>query len=283
MGAFRIARKRCLGWCELSARRHACHPGMTNYLLALILALVLALWSLHTSAQDPRRSSFDAMSPATQALQRDDSRNPAMLWVKEGEALWSRAPASGTKSCTDCHGGLSRMRGVATRYPAFDANISRVLNLGERVNLCRTTHQGQAPWRTEESARLSVEAAIALQSRGLPITPPAHPALKAAQQRGATLFASRIGQVDLSCADCHTTLAGKRLGGAKLPQAHPTGYPIYRLEWQSLGSLNRRLRSCLSAVRADASSFSDEEFVAIEAYLMQRANGMPLETPGVRP
>ncbi len=256
--------------------------------VALLGAAVLAPHASADASADKtrtaaKRSTLLDLSPATQALQRDDTQNPAMLWVKEGEALWSRAPTPSSKSCADCHGALSRMRGVATRYPVFDTSSSRVLNLGERINVCRTTHQGQPPWRTEDSARLGVEAAIALQSRGLPIAPPAHPALQAAQRSGAVLFSSRIGQVDLSCADCHTTLAGKRLGGTTVPQGHPTGYPIYRLEWQSLGSLNRRLRSCLSAVRADAPSFSTEEFVAIEAYLMHRATGMLLETPAVRP
>ncbi len=46
------------------------------------------------------------------------------------------------------------------------------------------------------------------------------------------LYRQRIGQLDLSCAQCHDDNAGKRLGGSVIPQAHPTGYPIYRLEWQ---------------------------------------------------
>src|SRR5256885_16986097 len=36
-----------------------------------------------------------------------------------------------------------------------------------------------------------------------------------------------------------------------IPQAHPTGYPLYRLEWQNLGSLQRRLRNCLVGIRAE--------------------------------
>jgi hypothetical protein len=37
-------------------------------------------------------AGFDDMSPALQALQRDDTQNPGQLWVREGEALWSRVP-----------------------------------------------------------------------------------------------------------------------------------------------------------------------------------------------
>ena len=68
-----------------------------------------------------------------------------------------------------------------------------------------------------------------------------------------------------------------------IPQAHPTGYPIYRLEWQGLGSLQRRLRGCMSGVRAEPFAFDAPELVALELYLMQRAAGMLLETPAVRP
>src|ERR1051325_9364842 len=33
-----------------------------------------------------RRSGFDVMSRETQEMQRDDTANPGMLWVREGEA-----------------------------------------------------------------------------------------------------------------------------------------------------------------------------------------------------
>jgi sulfur-oxidizing protein SoxA len=257
----------------------------TAWRVLLLLAVVIT--SLHAPAAgaDTRRSTLLELSAATQALQRDDSQNPAMLWVKDGEAQWSRAPEGGpaSKSCADCHGTLSGMRGVATRYPAHDNSAKRILNLGQRINFCRTSQQQRPAWAAEDSALLGLEAAIAIQSRGRPISPPAQPALEAARRQGEALFTSRLGQVGLSCLDCHGNLAGKRLGGTTLPQGHPTGYPIYRLEWQSVGSLNRRLRSCLTAVRADPASLSPDEMTSLEVYLMHRAKGMPLESPAVRP
>ncbi|MDP3082141.1 MAG: sulfur oxidation c-type cytochrome SoxA, partial [Rubrivivax sp.] len=53
---------------------------------------------------EPRRSSFDFMTPATQAMQRDDTLNPGMLWVADGAQQWSAVPRPGTSSCADCHG-----------------------------------------------------------------------------------------------------------------------------------------------------------------------------------
>jgi sulfur-oxidizing protein SoxA len=66
-------------------------------------------------------------------------------------------------------------------------------------------------------------------------------------------------------------------------QAHPTGDPLYRLEWQSLGSLQRRLRACIFGIRAQPYDFGATELVELELYLKSRARGMPIETPAVRP
>jgi sulfur-oxidizing protein SoxA len=68
-------------------------------------------------AADDRRSGADFMSPATQAMQRDDAQNPAMLWVASGEAQWNAAAGSSAKSCASCHGDARSMRGVAARFP----------------------------------------------------------------------------------------------------------------------------------------------------------------------
>jgi L-cysteine S-thiosulfotransferase len=86
-----------------------------------------------------------------------------------------------------------------------------------------------------------------------------------------------------SCAICHDDNAGKKLAGVTIPQAHPTGYPVYRLEWQGLGSLRRRLRNCLFGIRAELYPADAPEYVALELYLMERARGMSMEAPAVRP
>ena len=247
------------------------------------IALLTTAFVCAAFAQDSRKSGFDFMQPATQALQRDDTQNPAMLWVKDGRALWSRTDGAAKKSCADCHGNIDRMRGVATRYPQHSAAAKGIVNLGQQMNLCRTTRQQAKAWPAEDATLTGLEAAIAIESRGLPVAPPSQPQLADAQKRGETLFNQRIGQVDLSCRDCHDSLAGKRLGGNTIPQAHPTGYPIYRLEWQSVGSLQRRLRGCMTAVRAEPFPYSVVELTDLEAYLAKRATGMGLESPGVRP
>jgi len=80
---------------------------------------------------------------------------------------------------------------------------------------------------------LSLQTYVAYQSRGMAIAPDADPRLAPARERGRKLFFVRMGQLNLACAQCHDEHAGQRPGGAVIPQAHPTGYPLYRLEWQA--------------------------------------------------
>ncbi len=102
-------------------------------------------------------------------------------------------------------------------------------------------------------------------------------------KRAARYSSQRQGQLNLACANCHDDNWDKRLAGSAITQGHPTGYPIYRLEWQSLGSLQRRLRDCMAGIRAQAYDYGAPELVELELYLMSRARGMPMESPAVRP
>jgi sulfur-oxidizing protein SoxA len=251
-------------------------------------AVLFLLFSLPAAAADipaaERRSGYDFMSPATQEMQREDALNPAMLWVAEGEAQWSEVPSATAKSCAGCHGDVtSSMRGVAARYPAFDERSGKPIDLQQRINACRMQHQQQPAFAAESRPLLGLAAYLGLQSRGLPVQAPDDPRLAPALQRGEKLFHTALGQLNFSCTQCHDANWGKRLAGSPIPQAHATGYPIYRLEWQGMGSLQRRLRNCMTGVRAEPFPYGADELVELELYLNSRAAGMAVETPAVRP
>ena len=231
-----------------------------------------------------RLSGYEMMSRETQKIQDDDATNPGMLWVLDGEALWGKKSGSADKSCADCHGDAAKsMKGVAARYPAFDPARGRPLSLEQRMNACRVDRQKAAPFAYESNELLALSAYVARQSRGLPIAPKIDAKTKPFLEAGRETFHRRQGQLNLSCSLCHDDNWGKKLAGSIIPQAHPTGYPIYRLEWQTLGSLGRRLRNCVFGIRAQVPDFGSEELVDLELYLMWRARGMKLEAPGVRP
>ena len=230
-----------------------------------------------------RKSGYDFMGPDTRAMQDDDTTNPGMLWVLDGEALWKRKAGTANKSCADCHGDAgTSMKGVAARYPAFDTAAGRPIDLEQRINTCRADRQQATPLPFEGKELLGLTAYIGRQSRGMPIEV-AEDETKPFIEAGRELFNRRQGQLNLSCAQCHDDNWGQKLAGAPVPQGHATGYPLYRLEWQSLGSLQRRLRNCIVGMRAEAYAFGAPEFVDLELYLMWRARGMKVETPAVRP
>jgi sulfur-oxidizing protein SoxA len=217
------------------------------------------------------------------AQQDDEFANPGMLWVERGARLWrERAGASG-KACADCHGDAAgSMKGVAARHPAIDAASGRLFNVADRIIECRVERQGAArpAWESEEL--LSLGAFVAHQSRGVPLAPSIDGPARARFEAGRDLHRRRVGQMNLSCAHCHDVNWGRTLYSERISQGHPTAYPAYRLEWQTLGSFERRVRACLSGVRAEMLPYGAPEYRDLELYLAWRAAGLPVETPGVR-
>jgi len=254
----------------------------------LVAALgALALAGSAVAAVIPRaerRSGYDLMSPETRAMQDDDTANPGMLSVLEGAALWSRKANAAGRSCADCHGDArASMKGVAARHPAFDGARGRPVSVEQRINACRVERQ-QAPALAYESRELlALSAYVARQSRGQPIETATDARTQPFLDAGRALWERRQGQLNLACRNCHDDNWGRRLAGSVIPQAHPTGYPLYRLEWQTLGSLQRRLRNCLVGMRAESYEYGDPALVDLELYLMWRAGGMLMDAPAVRP
>ncbi len=250
-----------------------------------ILLLAAALCAAHAETPLPeRRSGYEFMGAQTRAMQDDDATGPAVLWLLEGEELWNRKAGAASKACGDCHGDAREsMRGVAARYPAMDAKHGRALNLDQRINACRTDRQQATPFAWESRPLLSLSAFVARQSRGMPVEPAAGERSAQLRAAGRAEFERRQGQLNLSCAQCHEHNWGKSLAGVRIPQAHPTGSPLYRLEWQNLGSLQRRLRNCMIGIRAEPYAWGAPEMIELEYYLMWRARGMKIESPAVRP
>ena len=260
-------------------------PARTIIAAALLIAADIAASPVLAAEipQAERRSGFTFMSPETRAMQNDDTANPGMLWVLDGEVLWKSKTGAADKACADCHDARASMKGVAISYPAFDKELGRPVNLEQRINLCRVRHQQATPLPYESHELLALTAFVARQSRGLAIETGADPQLAPFIAKGRELFMQRQGQLNLGCTNCHDDNWDKHLAGSAITQAQPTGYPLYRLEWQSLGSLQRRLRNCISGVRAQVYDYGAPELVDLELYLMSRARGMPIETPAVRP
>jgi L-cysteine S-thiosulfotransferase len=239
--------------------------------LRLLFFLVVVTAGSSFAQGDGRKSGYEYMSRETQAMQDDAVTGPAALALLDGEALWK-------KDCAGCH--KAGMKGVAARYPAMYQG--KLVNLEQRINACRV-EQKKEPFAYESRDLLALTAYVGQQSRGFPISIELNKDISSHLEAGKQSFFRRQGQLNLSCSQCHDDNAGRKLAGSAIPQAHPTGYPIYRLEWQGMGSLHRRLRNCLTGMRAENHALGSPELVELEFYLMWRARGMKIETPAVRP
>jgi sulfur-oxidizing protein SoxA len=248
---------------------------------------MLAASALTCAAEPPRptplKSGIEFASADVRSLQADDFANPGMLWVTRGEKLWSNPPSQDGKSCRDCHGGApTSMQGVATRYPRVDAGSARLVNIEGRVNLCRVRHQRVEPLALESEELLALSAYVTYQSRGMPMRVTLDAQNQAFYERGKQRYFRRIGQMNLACTHCHDQHWGGTLLAQPISQGHGNAYPAYRLEWQSVGSLERRLRACYFGVRAEMPNYGDPALLELQLYIAWRASGLNIETPGVR-
>ncbi|MEO0951792.1 MAG: sulfur oxidation c-type cytochrome SoxA [Pseudomonadota bacterium] len=216
----------------------------------------------------------------TQALQSDPFANPGLLWVDRGEALFSARPNGSQPACLTCH--ADRLRGAAARLPRHDPDSGGIINLEMAINACRQERQGQPELAWESEALLSLTAYVATQSAGLPFSVDLSGPARAHWQAGQRYFYTRVGHLNLSCANCHEQFVGRLLRGDTLSQGQSVGYPAYRFEWQSLGSLHRRLQFCNAGVRADTLPGGHPTYLDLELYLAWRAGLLPLEAPAVR-
>jgi len=203
---------------------------------------------------DARKSGFEMMgADSRNYYRRDDLADPAMLWVRDGqEALvgssgWPEGYAR--IAAGDVAASMRRCRRALPAIRCADA--ANRIDLAGRVRQCRVERQAAMPIARESRELLALTRPCRAGNRG---------GCRSLRQRmvGWPAFgpkegavSQRLGQLNLSCAACHDQNWGRKLGGSTIPQGHPTGHPIYRLH-AGLASLQRRLRNCLTGVRARA-------------------------------
>ena len=186
-------------------------------------------------------------------MQEDDTLNPGMLWVLDGEELCGAAGRRGRAgpAPTATATRAASMRGVARAIPAFDA-------ARQRPDHARGPHPG-LPARPAAGAAAGAGERGAAGAARLRRPPVARHADRRADDERLQPFRARAASCSSAArasSTCPAPTATTTSGPAARRQRrsrrrHPTGYPLYRLEWQALGSLQRRLRNCMTGVRAE--------------------------------
>ena len=240
-----------------------------------------------SSWADTRTSGHVYLSPQLQALQADAQRNPVGLWLERGQGLWQA-------QCMACHGAMDRLKGSVASFPRLNMDGKTLVNLEDQILRCQQRGAAASPASgasaLESDSVLSLSAALHQAAKGeriqvapSPTATPEHTALwQARLSSGERLYQTRMGRMNLACMHCHDGKVGAQMRVDTISQAHPTGFPIYRMAWQTLGSLDRRLRACYSGVQAPIPIAGSAELRDLELYLKVRANGMLLDGPSIR-
>lgn len=229
------------------------------------------------------RSGYTYARAETRAMQDDDFDNPGFIWVESGADVWATADGSAGKSCQDCHNEASdTMATVGAHYPVYAPELGKLINIEQRINQCRSERMQAPAWKWESEPLLAMTAYVRSQARDVAVSPVVEGKAAPFFEAGKAFYQQRRGQLDLACFHCHELNHGRMLRAQRLSQGQSNGFPTYRLKWQKLGSLHRRIRGCNNNVRAEPYAAGSDEYVNLELYLAWRARGLLVEAPAVR-
>jgi sulfur-oxidizing protein SoxA len=212
-----------------------------------------------------------------------DDFPPYDFAIERGKQMFA-TPFKNGKNYGDCFSDNGI--GIRQNYPYFDAKTGEVITLELALNRCRETN-GEAPYSYVKDEMASLTAYMAFTSRGklFDIEIPNDPRALAAYRNGEEYFYTRRGQLNFSCASCHVQNPGNHIRTEVLAPALGiiAGMPIYRSEWNGMGTMSRRLVTCNSQVRGVPLNPQDEDYRDVEYYLTFMANGLPVSGPAARP
>lgn len=252
--------------------------------------LVVDGQTIPTEVAAPEGSPFKTLysgwrfrADETQALQTDDFVNPAFVAVEYGMELWETPAGTSGQSCADCHGAVEEsMKGLRAGLPKWDEKAGKPMALEHLIQRSQEEHQGAEPWKWESEQMLAMTALIGLQSRGMAVDVQTDGPMEEWFEKGKEIYYTRVGQLDMACANCHEDNWGNMIRADHLSQGHVNGFPVYRLKWQGLGSMHRRFKGCMDNIRATPWERGSDEFTALELYVASRGEGLAVETPSVR-
>ena len=234
------------------------------------------------SALDELVSGWRYRIKETQALQMDDFDNPSFIFIEQGEELFAKVDGSEGKACASCHEDVASFKGLRTALPRHNASSGKLDTMETLVNNCRTERMGAEPWKWSKGKMTAMTSLISLQSRGMPMNVKVDGNVAGAYKMGEELYYTRVGQLEMSCANCHEDNYGNMIRADHLSQGQINGFPTYRLKNAKMNSIHGRFKGCMKNIRATPYKEGSEEFRALELYVASRGNGLSVESPSVR-
>ena len=237
----------------------------------------------HLENLDQVFSGWVFRTKETQALQMDDFDNPGMIFVDQAIEQWEVVEGEAGKACASCHeDGPQEFAGLRAELPRWDNDADGIQSMEDYINECRTERMKADAWKWSESKMTAMTALIGLESRGMPVNVAIDGPASDAWELGKEIYYTRVGQLDMSCANCHEDNFGNYIRADHLSQGQINGFPTYRLKWGGVGSSHRRFKGCMKNIRATPYKPGGDEFKALELYVASRGAGLSVEGPAVR-
>ncbi len=216
----------------------------------------------------------------------DPFLNEAMAAVDKGKELFGKEGA-GKKSCASCHTNPDQVfRTWAASMPRHESRLNKVIGVEEFVTRHARATTGEE-YLLQSGGNLALSIYLRYLSNGQPInvdtTSAEH---KQAIKRGTDLLYRKIGQLDMACADCHTTergankwVRGQWLGEFRGQIDH---FPTWRTSRSEIWDITKRFQWCNVSVRANELQPGAPEYGDLELTIFALNNGMKLSVPGIR-
>ena len=226
-------------------------------------------------------SGYYFSEPSTRNMQDEDFINPGILWVEKGEMLWNKEEGADNQSCKTCHGNSNNMKGVSLKYPLVLNKTKKLINLEQRINLCRNIMKVKE-LEPDSKEIISLSTLISNKSKNMKFNYKVTEDNKKWYNLGEKLFNKKIGLMGLSCNQCHNERVGSNLRAEKVSQGQINGFPSYLLRWSKVVSVHKRIQYCNEQARAVPYEINSIENNALQLYMSVRGNGLSVESPAVR-
>jgi sulfur-oxidizing protein SoxA len=235
-----------------------------------------------TTVDDPEKRPV----PKEDRDNLDAMVNPGMWAVDKAKELWA-AKGPGGGACVACHATPeTQFKTWAASMPRYEARLQRVIGVEEFVFRHAKATTGHS-WLMQGEQNLAMSIYLRHLANGAEIkVDTTSPGAKEAATRGEKLMATKIGQLNFACYDCHTPakgalkwIRGQWLGESKGQIPH---FPTWRTSRLEIWDIRKRFQWCGVAIRADELPPDAAQYNDLELYLTSLNNGLKLNVPGIR-
>jgi sulfur-oxidizing protein SoxA len=212
--------------------------------------------------------------------------NEAMTAVDRAEVLYAAKGPTGA-ACVTCHADAkATFKTWSAHMPKWEPRLNKVIGVEEFVTRHAKATTG-ATWLMQSDENLAMAVYLRNLANGETLAvDTSSPEAKAALERGKKLTTIKLGQLNMSCVDCHSAdkgglkwVRGQWLGEQRGQLDH---FPTWRTSLLQIWDIRKRFQWCQVNIRADELPPDAKEYGDLELYLASQNEGLKLSVPGIR-